>query len=58
VSEELEQLDGAWRSLSERIMTVGANITGEGFPQRPRLVRRSPGERVRDVDSMVWAPVT
>ena len=37
MSEELEQLDAAWRSFSERVKAVGESITGEGFPQNPRL---------------------
>jgi hypothetical protein len=37
VSEELQRLDAAWQSFSERIKTVGDSITGEGFPDDPRL---------------------
>ena len=37
MSEELEQLDAAWRSFSERIKAVGESITGDGFPEDPRL---------------------
>jgi hypothetical protein len=37
MTRELEQVDAAWLSFSERIKTVGESITGEGFPDDPRL---------------------
>ena len=37
MTEELDNLDGAWRTFSERIKAVGESITGDGFPEDPRL---------------------
>lgn len=37
VTEGLEDLDDAWLSFSERIKAVGESITGDGFPEDPRL---------------------
>ena len=37
MSEELEHIDAAWRKFSQRIKAVGESITGDGFPEDPRL---------------------
>jgi hypothetical protein len=37
VTESVADLDAAWRSYAERIRAVGESITGDEFPDNPRL---------------------
>ena len=37
MNQDLERLDAAWRSFSDRIKTVGESITRDEFPEDPRL---------------------